>query len=293
MKAIIFGSGGQDGYYLNNLLLKNGISTIGITRNPNHIGSGHCADVSNFTDVESIISTVKPQYIFHIAANSTTHHDALFENHSTISTGTLNILEAVRLHYSTAKVFITGSAVQFKNEGFLIDETSPFEANSPYAIARIQSVYAARYYRSLGIQTYVGYLFHHESPFRQQNHISKMISNAANRIANGSNEMLTIGDTSVVKEWGFAGDIVQGIFDLVNQDNIFEAIIGTGEGHSIQEWIELCFDIVGCDWNNYVQYINCFKPEYKSLISNPLVIKSLGWIPKVSFIDLAKMMIDY
>ena len=290
MTAIIFGSGGQDGYYLNKLLLERGISTVGITRNLNRIGSGHCADVSNFSAVRSIISITKPKYIFNLAANSTTRHDALFENHSTISTGTLNILEAVRKHCPTAKVFITGSAVQFKNEGFSIDESSPFEASSPYSIARIQSVYAARYYRSLGIQAYVGYLFHHESPLRQPNHISKMIVSAANRIANGSNEILTLGDTSVVKEWAFAGDVVRAMFDLVRQDTVFEAVIGTGEGHSIQEWIELCFDMAGYDWRNYIVQREGFCAEYKKLISNPSVINSIGWHPEVSFVDLAKMM---
>ncbi|MCK5345844.1 MAG: GDP-mannose 4,6-dehydratase, partial [Candidatus Heimdallarchaeota archaeon] len=159
MNAIIFGANGQDGYYLNELCKLKGIEPIAVSRSGNWIRG----DVSSYDQVEQLIKKHRPTYIFHVAANSTTHHNALFENHETISTGTLNILEAVKMHYPDAKVFITGSGVQFENRGMPISETDKFEANSPYSVARIQSVYAARYYRSLGLQVYVGYLFHHES----------------------------------------------------------------------------------------------------------------------------------
>lgn len=284
MTALILGGGGQDGCYLRECLLERGIRTVCTSRS-----NEYKVDVSDFDAVEAIISSVHPSYVFHLAAASTTRHEALFENHETISTGTLNVLEAVRLRCPTAKVFITGSAVQFKNNG-PIDESSEFEASSPYAIARIQSVYAARYYRTLGIQTYVGYLFHHESPLRKPNHVSKMIVDAANRIADGSSEKLVVGDISVIKEWAFAEDVMEAVLTLVNQNDVFEAVIGTGEGHSIQEWIELCFGMVGCDWRNHIVERPGFSAEYKTLISNPLVIKSLGWKPKTSFKDLATMM---
>jgi GDPmannose 4,6-dehydratase len=282
MIALIFGGGGQDGHYLTECLVERGVTTFCMPRSR--------ADVSDFKAVTAIISSMRPSYVFNLAAASTTRHGSLFENHATISTGTLNILEAVRRNCSTTKVFITGSAVQFENNGTPIDENSAFKASSPYAIARIQSVYAARYYRDLGIKTYVGYLFHHESPLRKPNHVSKMIADAANRIAEGSEEKLVVGDMSVVKEWTFAEDVVEAMITLVNQDDVFEAVIGSGEGHSIQEWVELCFGMARLNWENYVIENQNFKPEYKTLISNPLVIKSLGWEPKTSFKDLATMM---
>jgi GDPmannose 4,6-dehydratase len=288
MVALIFGAGGQDGYYLNLALKEKGIEGICFSRVGNVGSLIHIHNVSNLSHTESLIKEYKPKYVFHLAARSSTKHDALFENHATISTGALNILESVRLHSPETKVFITGSGVQFENYG-PIDENTPFEASSPYSIARIQSVYAARYYRSIGIKAYVGYLFHHESPLRTPLHISRMIIDAARRIANGSDETLILGDTSVVKEWTFAGDVVHAILDLVNQNNIFEAVIGTGDGHSIKEWIELCFDMVGCDWHKHIKGTN-FKAEYKSLISKPLLIKSLGWKPKIGFVDLARIM---
>ena len=156
MKALIFGVTGQDGYYLSKLLTKNNYLVIGVSRKKGDWISG---DVSDLKFVENIIKAEKPDIVFHLAANSTTRHDALFENHETISTGTLNILESVYKFHPKCKVFLSGSAMQFANNGSPIDEHTPFEASSPYAVARIQSTYAARYYRSKGLEVYMGYFF--------------------------------------------------------------------------------------------------------------------------------------
>ncbi len=287
MKALLFGANGQDGHYLTGLLHKKDIETVTISRNNGDI----IGNVSNYSVVESHIKDLKPAYIFQLAANSTTSHDALFENHETISTGTLNILEAVKRHSPDSRVFITGSGVQFKNFGTSIKETDEFEANSPYSLARIHSVYAARYYRSLGLKVYVGYLFHHESPLRKPDHVSQIIALAVKRIAKGSDEIIELGDISVEKEWTFAGDVAQGIFTLVEQDDIFEAVIGSGIGYSIENWLEQCFMVIGKDWHDHVRLRKGFKPEYKRLISDPKTINSLGWYPKVVFSDLAKRMV--
>ena len=289
MKAIIFGINGQDGYYLKEIFQKRKIEVIGVSRSS---GDWIQGDVSNFNFIENFIKSVKPDYIFHFAANSTTKHDALFENHETISTGTLNILESVKRHSPESRVFITGSGVQFENKGNPISETDSFEATSPYSIARIQSVYAARYFRSLGLKVYVGYLFHHESPLRKNNHVSKMIADAVKRIADGSNEKIPIGDITVKKEWAFAGDIAEGIFTLINQDKIFEACIGTGKAYSIQDWLEICFDRIRKDWKDYVNVRESFIPEYKILVSDPSTINSIGWLPKTTFENLCALMLE-
>ena len=143
MNALIFGANGQDGYYLSQLCREKGIAAVGVSRK----GKWVHGDVVRYEDVERLIREYAPGYVFHLAASSTTRHDALFENHETISTGTLNILEAVKRHCPDAKVFVTGSGVQFKNTGNPISENDEFEGNSPYSVARIQSVYAARYFR--------------------------------------------------------------------------------------------------------------------------------------------------
>lgn len=287
MNTIIFGINGQDGHYLSELCEARGLSVIGVSRSG---GKWLKGDVSSRDQTQSLIKTHQPRYIFHLAANSTTRHDALFENHETISTGTLNILEAVKRHSPDTKVFITGSGLQFVNTGIPISEHDEFEANCAYSVARIQSVYAARYYRSLGIPAYVGYLFHHESPFRKPNHVSKMIALAVQRIAAGSNELIELGDISVEKEWTFAGDVAQGIFTLVEQDEIFEAVIGSGITYSIQDWLEACFKIFGKDWREYTHLREGFKPEYKRLVSNPAIIRTLGWVPSVGLSELAQTM---
>lgn len=284
--ALIFGANGQDGYYLYQLCKERGIEAVGISRT----GEWTRGDISQFSAVETLIKTHQPTYIFHVAANSTTRHEALFENHETISTGTLNVLEAAKRHAPKARVFITGSGLQFLNNGNPIAETDEFEANSAYSAARIQSVYAARYYRSLGLKTYIGYLFHHESPRRKTHHISKLIALSAARIAKGNQETLELGDITVEKEWTFAGDIAQGIFTLTSQEIVFEACIGSGITYTIRDWLEACFSSIGKKWEEYIKPIEGFKPEYKRLVSNPASMERLGWKTIVDLPELAMMM---
>jgi len=287
MKAIIFGANGQDGFYLTKLLEEKNVEVIAVSRSIGFLQ----IDISNFTVVGLLVKDTQPDFIFHLAANSTTKHETLFENHQTIATGTLNILEAVKKFSDHTKVFISGSGLQFLNTDSPIKETDPFVANDAYSISRIQSVYAARYFRSIGIKTYVGYFFNHDSPLRNERHVTKKISEAAKRIAGGSNEKLEIGDMSVIKEWSFAGDIVKGIWLLVNQDNVFEANISSGKGHSIKEWVEECFTIVGKDYKDFVVVNSNFKSSYTKLISDNSLIMSLGYKTDVSFKELAKKML--
>ena len=288
MKAIIFGASGQDGNYLSALLIKQGYDVIGVSRKNGYLQT----DISDFDQVFGLISQHMPDYIFHLAANSTTHHDALFENHATIATGTLNILEAVKRISSLTKVFISGSGLQFKNDDKPIKETDPFEARDAYSISRIQSVYAARYFRSLGIKVYVGYFFNHDSPLRTERHMTKKIAEAAKRIAAGSNEKLAIGDIDAVKEYTYAGDIVSGIWTLVNQEEITEANISSGIGYSIKDWLDQCFSLVNLDWQNHVTINTDFISTYRQLVSDPSRINSLGWKPEISFEELAKLMMQ-
>ncbi len=288
MKAIIFGVSGQDGYYLTELLRGKSLEVVGVARSAGDVKG----DIADFEFVAQLIKAHRPDYIFHFAANSSTRHDTLFENHQAISTGTLNVLEAVRKHSPSSKVFLSGSAVQFQNDGTPIDERSPFEASSPYSIARIQSAYAGRYYRkTFGLAVYCGYFFNHDSPLRTERHVNQKVASAVKRIAKGSNEKLELGNVDVEKEFNYAGDIADAIWVLVNQDSVFEAVIGSGEAHSIKEWAEYCFRKINRNWEDYVVINPNYKPEYKILVSNPALLKSLGWRPKVGFHQLADMML--
>jgi GDPmannose 4,6-dehydratase len=252
MNALIFGSNGQDGYYLIEICKINNVETIGVS----HSGGWLKGDVSCYDQVEHLIKEYHPTFIFHLAAKSTTRHDALFENHETISTGTLNILEAVKRHNPDSRVFITGSGVQFENKGMPISETDNIEASSPYAIARIQSVYAGGYYRKL---RYVRYLFHHESPLRQGNHISKVITDTVKRIDKGSDEKILLGNLMVKKEWA---------------------------------WVEICFNKINKNLKKYVSSNFSFSPEYKMLVSYLSTINSIGWKPRVQFDNLCTIMMS-
>jgi GDPmannose 4,6-dehydratase len=288
MKAVIFGANGQDGYYLRELCKRKGIEAIGVSRT----GEWMHGDVACYDQVAQLIKQHQPAYVFHFAANSTTQHSALFDNHNAISTGTINILESVKVHCSTAKVFLSGSAMQFKNEGLPIDEKTPFQASSAYSVARIQSVYAGRYYRdTFGLQVYVGYFFNHDSPLRSEQHVNQKIIMAVKRIAAGSIEQLELGNIDVLKEFNFAGDMVEAVWKLVNQADIFEAVIGSGDVHSIKDWADYSFRRINKNWQDYVKIVQDFVPEYKILVSNPSVIKSIGWQPKVNFVQLADLMI--
>jgi GDPmannose 4,6-dehydratase len=286
MKAIIWGADGQDGFYLDTLLKQNSYDVISIGKE-----DIQRINIADYTQVSELIKQYQPVFIFHLAADSTTQHFAWKTNHDTISTGTLNILEAVKEFSPQTKIFLSGSGLQFKNEGTPISETDPFDATSIYAVSRIHTVYAARYYRKLGVKAFVGYFFNHDSPLRSERHINKRIIETAKRIAAGSNEKLEIGDLTVQKEFGFAGDIVKGILTLVNQDNMTEAVIGTGKAHSIEEWVSICFLQQGLNWKEHVIQNDKFIPEYKILVSNPALINSIGWKHETNIEQLAKMMI--
>lgn len=289
MKALIIGASGQDGHYLSQLCQARGIEPICISRSA---GPWLQGDITDLAQVETWVQQYQPTYAFHLAAQSTTRHNALFDNHATIATGSLNLLEAIYRHSPTTKVFITGSGVQFQNQGMPISATHPFAATSTYAIARIQSVYAARYYRSLGMSVYVGYLFHHDSPLRKPNHVSQKVVQTALRIHQGQAERLSIGDLSVEKEWTFAGDVVAGMLALVEQKEVFEATIGSGQTHTIQDWVALCFSQLGMDWRDHTESVEGFRPEYPRLVSDPTVMRSLGWTPAVTLLELARLMLQ-
>jgi len=285
--ALIFGAAGQDGHYLSQSCRDAAIHPIGISRSGDFLH----ADIADFSQVEKIVAKHRPDYLFHLAARSTTRHDALFDNHQAITTGALNVLESVRRHAPACRVFITGSGVQFRNIGRPIAETDEFAATSPYALARIHAVYAARYFRALGVRAFVGYLFHHESPRRGENHVSQMIATAARRAAAGQAVQLELGDISVRKEWTFAGDTARAMLTLLQQDKIYETVIGSGQAHSIEDWLSTCFSAVNRDWKEHVVVKTDFIPEYRSLVCDPSTIRSLGWRPSVSFGALARRMV--
>jgi GDPmannose 4,6-dehydratase len=289
VKALIFGANGQDGYYLSEACRKRQIEVIGVSRS----GPWIRGDVASPEIAEKLIRSHHPEMIFHLAASSTTKHDAIYENHATIGTGTINILESVKQWSPGSKVFITGSGLQFVNNGQPISETDPFDHRSSYAAVRNYSVYLSRYFRSIGLQVYVGYLFHHESPMRGAQHVCQKIAQAARRIAEGSEQIIELGDLSVRKEWTFAENVAEGILTLIAQNKVFEATIGSGRAYSLENWLDECFKLITKDWRRYVREKKNFKAEYQILVSNPATINSLGWNATTTIGELANIMMSH
>ena len=287
MKVLIFGANGQDGYYLSEACRNRCLEVVGVSRN----GPWIRGDVASAEFVEDLIRSYQPAMIFHLAAASTTRHHVIYENHATIGTGTINILESVKRWSPSSKVFITGSGLQFINKGKPICETDPFDHGSAYATVRNYSVYLSRYFRNMGIQTYVGYLFHHESPLRSTAHICQKIAQAVRQIGEGNEEALELGDITVKKELTFAGDVAEGILTLIEQDQVFEAVIGSGRAHSIEDWLDVCFKLIDKNWKCYVREKKNFKADYPILISNPETINSLKWYATTNITELAKIMV--
>ena len=288
-KAIIFGSRGQDAWYLTQLLQAAGVQVVGVSRSSGEWVQG---DVANRAFTEQLVRDLQPAYIFHLAAHSAVRHELLWEHQATIVQGTNNILESVYQHSKDTKVFITGSGLQFVNTGAPISEKDELLAGNAYTLARIQSLYAARYYRSLGIKTFVGHLFHHDSPLRGEQHLNRKIVDTVKRITAGDTARLQIGDVSVEKEYGFAGDIAKGILHMVQQDAVTEACIGTGKAYPISKWLEICFSSIGQNWEDHVDRNPEFKPEFSRLVSDPSSLESTGWKAETSIEELAAMMLQ-
>ncbi len=290
MKAVIFGISGQDGTFLKEILKENSLTVIGVSRSD---GDWIKGSVANYEFVSALVKEHKPDFIFHLAANSTTRHEVIFENHETISTGTLNILESVKLFSPASKVFISGSGLQFINTGKPITERDPFEARDAYSVSRIQSVYASRYYRSLGLKIYIGYFFNHDSYLRSERHINQKIVSSVKRIAGGSKEIIELGNINTKKEFTFAQDTALAIWLLINNDTVFETVIGSGKAYSIKDWITLCFNYFKLDWEKYVKTNPDFISEYDILVSNPGTLIKLGWQQTTTIEMLAKIMIEH
>lgn len=278
--AIITGSNGQDGFYLQALLQREGVDAILV-----HRGSGiNLADPST---VDSLIQNTRPDYIFHLAAKSTISHYAFLENHDLIASGTAHLLEAVREHAPECRVFLAGSAYQFVNTGEPIKETDPWETTSVYCAARGYSNLLARTYRSMGLNIFFGYLFHHDSPRRGPNHLSQKIAQAAK-----TKTKIEVGDLRVEKEWTHARDTVEAIWTLTNQDRFHEANIGTGIGHTIEDFAEACFAAVGLDYNEFITTIPAYRAPYRRTICDPSRIFRTGWKPRHNLEYLAEAMVN-
>jgi GDPmannose 4,6-dehydratase len=314
-RALITGITGQDGLYLSELLLAKGYEVYGLIRgqnNPKRRSLERAVPevrllTGDLTDLSSLIralAAAQPDEVYNLGAISFVAYS--WENARVTSEvtglGVLNALEATRLYagadLSRVRFYQASSSEMFGR----VQETPQRESTllwprSPYGVAKVFGHYMTINYReSYGMHATSGILFNHESPHRGPEFVTRKISQAVARIALGRQDRLTLGNLDARRDWGFAGDYVEAMWRMLQQDHGDDYVIATGETHSIRDFLRIAFAYVGLgDWHSYVvQDPRLFRPaEVDTLIGDPgKAGEKLGWKPTVSFEQLVEMMID-
>ncbi|MBP9716906.1 MAG: GDP-mannose 4,6-dehydratase [Candidatus Levybacteria bacterium] len=310
-KALITGITGQDASYLAEFLLDKGYEVYGTTRRSStvnnerikhiedkiHILSGDLLDQSSLV---SALQVSQPDEVYNLAAQSfvKASWDQPVLTGEFTAIGVTRILEAVRNVDPKIKFYQASSSEMF---GKVLEipqkETTRFYPRSPYGVAKVYGHYITLNYReSFDMFACSGILFNHESPRRGLEFVTRKISHAVARISLGKQDKLELGNLDAKRDWGFAGDYVEAMWMMLQQDKPDDYVVATGEAHSVQEFVEIAFNFVGIsDWQKYVvSNVNAhLRPaEVDHLIGDATKAKNeLGWTPKTSFRDLVEMMV--
>jgi len=320
-KALITGITGQDGSYLTEFLLERGYEVHGIIRRTSTFNTDridhlyrdphdpearlflHYGDLSDGTGLRHILERVQPDEIYNLGAQS--HVKVSFEQPEytadIVATGTLRLLEAVRdfVRHSGKQVrfYQAGSSEMFGAAPPPQNEKTPFYPRSPYAAAKVAAYwYAVNYREAYGLFICNGILFNHESPRRGETFVTRKITRAAGRIKMGLQDKLYLGNLEARRDWGFAGDYVEAMWLMLQQDEPDDYVIATGESHSVREFLELAFGMLDLDWRKYVEIDpRYFRPtEVDHLLGDASKAREkLGWRPRVSFEELVRMMVEH
>ena len=318
-KAMITGITGQDGSYLAELLLDKGYEVHGIVRRASsfnrqridHLCTNpaiyckklflHYGDLTDAGRLSKLVYDVKPDEIYNLGAQS--HVRISFDmpdlTGEVDALGTLRLLEAVRAAGLTQTVrFYQASTSELygKVQEVPQRETTPFYPRSPYAVAKLYAFWAVKNYReAYGIFASNGILFNHESPRRGENFVTRKITRSVARIKLGMEKELRLGNIEAKRDWGFAGDYVEGMWRILQHDSADDFVLATGEMHSVKEFLEEAFSYVGLDWKEYTRHDERFErpSEVDQLLGcADKARKALGWTPKVTFKELVRMMVD-
>lgn len=311
-KALITGITGQDGSYLADLLLSKNYEVYGLVRRlstPNianirhitdqlHLISGDLLDQSSLTEA---VEVSQPDEVYNLAAQSfvKASFDQPVLTGEFTALGVTRILEAIRSVNKKIKFYQASSSEMF---GRVTEapqrETTKFYPRSPYGVAKVYGHYITLNYReSYNIFACNGILFNHESPRRGLEFSTRKISNAVARIKLGKQKKLIMGNLDPKRDWGFAGDYVEAMWKMLQQEKPDDYVIATGENHSVREFVELAFKTVGIsDWEKYVEHdspIHTRPAEVDHLIGDANKAKEvLGWESKTSFKQLVEMMVN-
>ncbi|MDA9732299.1 GDP-mannose 4,6-dehydratase [Acidimicrobiaceae bacterium] len=316
-KAFITGITGQDGYYLSKLLLDKGYEIHGIIRRSSSINTEridefiadhkednkfklYYSDLLDSSSLNSLINNIQPDEIYNLAAQS--HVAVSFKNPiytSQVGTlGSLSLLEAVRNSEKEIKFYQASSSEMYGGGSETsLNENSLFDPKSPYAASKVFAHNVTKLYReSYGIFGVNGILFNHESPFRGETFVTRKITKAVGRIHLGIQSKLTLGNLEASRDWGFAGDYVEGMWLMMQHNQPDDWVLATGETYKVKDFAKLAFSEVGLDWTKYVDTSEkYFRPnEVDFLLGNySKAKKELNWSPKTSFKDLVKIMVEH
>ncbi|MDH5681907.1 MAG: GDP-mannose 4,6-dehydratase [Spirochaetota bacterium] len=310
-KAFITGITGQDGAYLSEYLLNKGYRVTGLSHSGNisnlqylgvdkdiELEKGSLADKDK---IFGLIKSIKPDEVYHLGG-MTAPGDSWnqVEEFTEINVdGSLYLLEAIKLHSAQAKFFNAATSEMFGNNhdnGWQTEET-PFHPTNPYAVTKIYSYWMTNVYRdSFKLFCANGILFSHESPLRAMRFVTRKISDGVARIKLGLKDKIVLGNIESQRDWGFAGDYVEAIWLILQQDSPDNFIISSGKVHSIKEYLKLAFEHVGI--SNWEKYIEIDKKFFRPVDLTHLyghsgkAKKILGWEAKTSFEEIVKMMVD-
>ena len=321
-KALLSGITGQDGSYLVELLLSRGYEVHGIIRRSSTFNTGridhlyrdphipeaklflHYGDLSDGTALRRVIEHVQPDEIYNLGAQS--HVMVSFEEPEyTVDVdalGTLRLLEAMRDYQERrgkkVRFYQAASSEMFgKVREIPQKETTPFFPRSPYGCAKVFAHWQTVNYReAYGIFACNGILFNHESPRRGETFVTRKITRAATRIKLGLQDKLYLGNLEARRDWGFAGDYVEAMWLILQQDEPDDYVIATGETHSVKEFVEKVFNSLELEWEKHVQIDHrYFRPTEVDILMGDATKarEKLGWEPKVRFEDLVKMMVEH
>ena len=268
--ALIFGISGQDGGYLARLLLEKGYVVHGTSRdaelssfaNLTTLGirdrvALHSAALTDFRSVVQCISRVAPDEIYNLGGQSSVglSFEQPVETMDSISTGTLNMLEAIRFLARPVRFYNAGSGECFGDTGGVAaDETTAFRPRSPYGVAKAAAFWeVANYREAYDLFACSGILFNHESPLRPARFVTRKIVSAAARIANGDKGKLFLGDLSIRRDWGWAPEYVQAMWLMLQRDEPEDFVIATGEAHSLEEFVDAAFAHFDLSWRDHVE----------------------------------------
>ena len=310
-KALIFGISGQDGSYLARLLLEKGYEVHRTSRDHEASTFGnlerlgiknkvalHSLVLSDFRSVFSVVERVRPQELYNLAGQTSVglSFSLPVETFESISVGTLNVLECMRMLKLGIKFYNAGSSEAFGNTPDGAQEDTLFQPRSPYATAKAAAHYSVANYReAYQLFCCTGILFNHESPLRPSRFVTKKIVSTAARIKKGSSEKLELGRIDIKRDWGWAPEYVEAMWLMLQQNHPDDYVIATGVSTSLQDYVSQVFECLGLNWRDFVTISPGLKRPSDIDISFGHAAKAekiLGWKPKVQLPEIISRMVE-